>query len=285
MRAKTMGRSFFLLHFFFAICFTAALFFASFLASSEVIGRRMPEKARHFFHFDRFAVESEAVYQHENAPSVSLIVDDAGENLDLLQGLLSIPIPVTVSIIPGAPYDRQSAEWARVHGVEVMVHLPMEPVSYPEKDPGPYALLSAMDRRQLVDRTAQLLERIPYAVGVNNHMGSRLTTERHAMNIVMNVVAREGLFFIDSRTTYATVAYQVAQQKGIPSGERTLFLDDPMDSEGILARFDELVQAARDNGNAIGICHFKPGTLSALRSIDPARYSDIRFTFASESVR
>ena len=280
-----MGRSFFLLHFFFAVCFTTGLFIASFLASSEVIARHLPSKPRPFFRLNNFAVESEAAYPHDNSPSVSLIVDDAGEDMDLLQELLRIPIPITVSILPGAPYDRQSAEWARVHGLEVMVHLPMEPQSYPEKNPGANALLTAMNRRQLVDRTAELLERIPYAVGVNNHMGSRLTSERHAMNIVMNVIAREGLFFIDSRTSSATIAYSVAQQKGIPSGERTLFLDDPRDPESILARFNQLVEVARNQGNAIGICHFRPRTLSALQSIDPARYSDIRFTFASESVQ
>lgn len=273
------------MHFFFAVCFTTALFFASYLTSNESLGRPITEKFLPSFHSNRFLVEADPQYPTENAPCVSLIVDDAGESLDLLQDLLSVAIPVTVSILPGTLHDRESAVWARDHGLEVMVHLPMEPQAYPEKDPGSNALLTGMNRIQLVQRTAELIERIPYAVGVNNHMGSRLTSERHAMNIVMNVVAREGLFFIDSRTSPTTVAYQVAQQKGIPSAERTLFLDDPLDPAGVKSRFEELISIARTRGSAVGICHLKSQTLSSLQSINPALYSDIRFTFASAAVR
>jgi polysaccharide deacetylase 2 family uncharacterized protein YibQ len=116
-------------------------------------------------------------------------------------------------------------------------------------------------------------------------MGSRLTAQRHAMNIVMNVVAREGLFFIDSRTSPASVAFQVAQYKRVRAGERTLFLDDPEDSAALNFRFEELVQHARAQGNAIGICHLRPETLAALQSINPSEYPDIRFSFASAAVR
>lgn len=249
------------------------------------MGRRVPEKALRPPAAHNYRVESTALYPPQGAPGVSVIVDDAGDNLELLKDLLGVPIPLTVSILPGTEYDRESAQWAKDHGLEVMVHLPMEPRAYPEKDPGANALLIGMNRRQLVERTAELIERVPYAVGVNNHMGSRLTSRRQTMNVVMNVVAREGMFFIDSRTSPNTVAFQVAQQKRIPSSERSMFLDNPDDPEDIRLRFDELVQMARDRGTAVGICHMKPRTIAALQSLDTSRYPDVRFTFASAAVR
>ncbi|HSP06515.1 MAG TPA: divergent polysaccharide deacetylase family protein [Acidobacteriota bacterium] len=285
MRPKNRGSSFFLLHSFFAVVFTAALFFASLLASNEYLGRRIIDKPLPAFKRQRYTVESTVLYPQDGAPSVSLIVDDAGENLELLEDLVRVPIPVTVSVIPGTDHDRESADWAKEHGLEVMVHLPMEPRAFPEKDPGSNALLADMNRKQLVDRTAELIERIPYAVGVNNHMGSLLTSERQVMNIVLNVVAREGMFFIDSRTSRETVAYDVAQQKRIPSAERSIFLDNPDDQESLSLRFDELVQIARTRGTAVGICHLKPATIAALQLLDAARYPDIHFTFASAAVR
>lgn len=285
MLAKIRGRSFFLFHSFFTVVFISALFFASLLASNEYLGRRVPQKELPSPRSHRYSVESTAIYPQSGAPAVSVIVDDAGDNLELLQDLLSVPIPLTVSILPGTGHDRESAAWAKEHGLEVMVHLPMEPQAFPEKDPGANALLAGMNRKQLVERTSELIERIPYAVGVNNHMGSRLTSKRQTMNVVLNVIAREGMFFIDSRTSPETVAFQVAQQKRIPSAERSLFLDNPDDTEGIILRFDELVQMARERGNAVGICHLKPGTIAALQSLNTGRFPDIRFTFASAAVR
>src|SRR5262249_25519013 len=155
-------RSFFLFHSFFAIFFVSGLFLANLLASHEFAARSIPEKPVPPLERPRFyAVQSTA--QYPRGPQVSVIVDDVGENMQLLQQLLNLQIPVTVSVLPGSEYDRQSAQWARDHGFEVMVHLPMEPDAFPQKDPGPNALLTGMNREQLVQSTAELIERIPYA--------------------------------------------------------------------------------------------------------------------------
>ncbi len=213
-------------------------------------------------------------------PRVAIIIDDAGENLELLENLAELPFLVTVSVIPGTLHDAESAGWAKRHGFEVMVHLPMEPEAYPEKDPGKNAILTSMSNRKLKETTLDLIEEIPYASGVNNHMGSRFTQSAAKMNPVMDMIARNKLYFVDSRTTPYSTAFQIAQLKNIPSAERNLFLDD--DNGEILQRFQELVQLAKTEGTAIGIAHLRPMTLETLKSIDISEYRDTQFVFASE---
>jgi uncharacterized protein len=213
-------------------------------------------------------------------PRVAIIIDDAGENLDLLEQLVELPFSVTVSVIPGTLHDAESAGWAKRHGFEVMVHLPMEPEAYPEKDPGKNAILTSMNNRKLKETTLDLIEEIPYASGVNNHMGSRFTQSAAKMIPVMEMIARKELYFVDSRTTPFSTAFQVAQFEKVPSAERNLFLDD--DSRQIVDRFQELVELAKIQGTAIGIAHLRTATMEVLKSIDLSEYRDIQFVFASE---
>jgi uncharacterized protein len=198
----------------------------------------------------------------------------------LLEQLVELPFSVTVSVIPGTLHDAESAGWAKRHGFEVMVHLPMEPEAYPEKDPGKNAILTSMNNRKLKETTLDLIEEIPYASGVNNHMGSRFTQSATKMIPVMEMIARNKLYFVDSRTTPFSTAFQVAQFKKVPSAERNLFLDD--DSRQITDRFQELAEIAKTQGTAIGIAHLRTSTMEVLKSIDLSDYRDIQFVFASE---
>jgi uncharacterized protein len=229
-----------------------------------------------------FSVSSTVRYSNPDTPRVSIIIDDAGQNIVLLRKLVSLSFPVTVSVIPGTEYAQRSAQWAYDHGFEVMVHLPMEPKSFPEKDPGWNSLLFSMNRKQLEKATLRMLREIPHAQGVNNHMGSLLTAKKTKMSPVLDVVKREGLYFVDSRTTPHSVGFALAQAKWIPSTERSLFLDEALDVESIAGRFHELVETGRKNGTAVGIAHLKEETIEALRTIDAADYRDIDFTSASE---
>jgi polysaccharide deacetylase 2 family uncharacterized protein YibQ len=227
-----------------------------------------------------YSVSSITKFNSAKKSRVAVIIDDAGENLELLEELAELSFPVTVSVIPGSKNDAESAGWAKRHGLEVMVHLPMEPEAYPEKNPGNNAVLISMNQRKLREATLDLIEEIPYASGVNNHMGSRFTQNAFKMNPVLDMIAAKQLYFIDSRTTRFTVAYKMAQWKKIPSAERTLFIDE--DPEVITDRFVELIQLGRLEQGAVGIAHLKTSTLNALKGIDPADFRDVEFVFASE---
>lgn len=269
-------------HIAFLFVFIASFFFANLFASQEF--RKDPILQRMEKRKPAYQVVDSTVYPQNTGPTITIIVDDVGQDISLLQQLHKIAFPLTVSVLPDAPYCTQSANWAYEHGMEVMVHLPMEPIAYPQEDPGRDALMCKMNSAQLQSTALKLLDAVPHAVGTNNHMGSRFTENRFKMNAVLDVISLKHFYFVDSRTTPGSVGFELARTKHIPSTQRTLFLDDEHDTKTVEQRFIELIELARKEGTAVGICHLKPHTIAALEHQDIHSFTDVHFTFASESV-
>jgi polysaccharide deacetylase 2 family uncharacterized protein YibQ len=196
---------------------------------------------------------------------VAIIMDDLGRGTRNAKQLLAISQPVTFAILPIEPQAGDVAEMAHAAGREVMLHAPMEPQGYPVIDPGDDALLVGESDDELRTRMASLLERVPYAAGVNNHMGSRFTEDNRAMTAVMAVLRERGLFFVDSLTTSRSVGAVTAKHAGVAVLRRDVFLDNVAEVNAITLQIRRLAEKARRNGSAVGICHPYPQTLQALR--------------------
>jgi polysaccharide deacetylase 2 family uncharacterized protein YibQ len=262
-------------------------------------------------------------------PLVAIVIDDWGYRQDeVTRGLLDLPVPFTMSVLPGLSYSRRfalaatelalppagdaspgavavAAEAARRRreaatpvtlGLgaapgrleprrrEVMLHLPMESVRYPDIDPGPDAVLVGMDREAIADRVDRALAALPHVRGVNNHQGSAATAHRPTMEALMDVLRARDLFFLDSLTSSRSVAYETALAAGLPAARNRIFLDDDhRDREKIRARLATLVRSARASGAAVGIGHPHPGTLEVLRAEVPRLAAEgVRFVTISE---
>lgn len=202
-------------------------------------------------------------------PRIVIIIDDLGYRQSDRVALALDP-RITFSVLPHTPLGAQLAREAAGQGREVMLHLPMESLSGARLGPG--ALTSAMAPAVLAATTAQALAAIPEAVGVNNHMGSALTQQRQAMHSVLSVVKAHNLYFIDSRTTGASVAQQVATELAIPSQRRHIFLDNQRHPAYLQLQFVRLVNQAKHTGLAIGIGHPHPNTLAFLQTLRFADY-------------
>jgi polysaccharide deacetylase 2 family uncharacterized protein YibQ len=198
-------------------------------------------------------------------PQVAIIVDDLGQNLGVARELLDIDLSLTFSIMPYTDKARQVAELAHRQGREVMLHIPMEPLSYPDADPGPDALFVGMPRKTVQQKVRRYLQQVPHVAGANNHMGSRYTEVRPGMSAVLDVLRNEQLFFVDSRTSARSVAGEAARQAGVSFAARDVFLDNVRDVEAIAREVRKLAGLARRRGQAIGICHPYPQTIAALR--------------------
>jgi polysaccharide deacetylase 2 family uncharacterized protein YibQ len=193
---------------------------------------------------------------------VALVIDDLGGDIDELRPLAALGVPVTYSVLPFEEQTPQVVAALRQRRAEILLHLPMEPVH--GQNPGPGALLQGMSDGELREKTEAALKAVPGAVGVNNHMGSLLSSEEGPMNAVLGVLAARGLFFLDSRTSAESVGYKVAISLGVPAAERQVFLDGDPSPAAIHAQFQRLLNLARAKGAAIAIGHPHPETLAAL---------------------
>jgi polysaccharide deacetylase 2 family uncharacterized protein YibQ len=194
---------------------------------------------------------------------IGIIIDDMGKRRETGNRVIALPGPVACAFLPRAKHTRELANQANRRGREVLLHLPMDSVDGRPLDDG--AVTLAMTRSEFVGTVLDNLRRVPHAVGVNNHMGSLLTRHPGHMRWLMEVMRRQGaLFFVDSRTTRATVALQVAEENGVPGIRRNVFLDNSLNEKDIAFQFDRLVALAREQGTALAIGHPYPQTLAVL---------------------
>ncbi len=196
-------------------------------------------------------------------PKVAIIIDDMGYDYSLDEAFLRLDAPISYAFLPSAPNTKKLAVQAAAAGRDVLVHLPMEPHNG-GINPGPGVLRLDMDFDSMLRTLKKDLDAVPGATGVNNHMGSKFTENRKAMQIVFSEVRRRHMFFVDSRTTAETVAYTTARQMGIPAGWRSVFLDHTPERKVIHRELDRLISEAFKHGQAIAIGHPVKATLQVL---------------------
>ncbi len=204
-----------------------------------------------------------------SAPRVAVIVDDLGARRDVFDPLRDIRRPLTVAILPGLPLSQWTAREAAQAGMEVILDLPMEPYRFPEVDPGPGALLMAMGPQELQAQVGAHLASVPGAVGVTNHMGSRMTEDRARMRTVLAVLAGRRLFLVDGLASNLSVAYDEAKALGLRAGRRQIVVDHAAGEAGDRVRWDEVAWWAERRGEAIVIAHGHPLTARLLREYVP----------------
>lgn len=212
---------------------------------------------------------------------IALVIDDLGRRPSDLETIAALGVPVAHAVLPYEPHSAAMAAAAAAAGAEVLLHLPMEALD--GEDPGPGALRLGMDDAALAAATRAALAAVPEAVGINNHMGSALSADRRAMAVVLGVARERGLFFLDSRTTAATVGFRLARELGVPAAERQVFLDDSLSAADIEAELERLRALALEEGSAIAIGHPHPVTFAQLAAEVPrAQAAGVQFVRLSE---
>jgi polysaccharide deacetylase 2 family uncharacterized protein YibQ len=195
---------------------------------------------------------------------LAILLDDGGQKLDLVSKAAALPTKVGFAILPFLPKSAETAVALHEAGHEIWLHLPMEPENYPANDPGPGALLMAMDSDDLRTAIHSAINNIPHAVGVNNHMGSKATADLKTMTWIMQEIKTRDMAFIDSRTTIHTVAEEAAQAQGVPTNRRHVFLDNERSAAAIRVQLDEAVYRSRMEGEIIAIGHLDQVTIEVL---------------------
>jgi polysaccharide deacetylase 2 family uncharacterized protein YibQ len=195
---------------------------------------------------------------------VAIIIDDIGYDLKPVKELLKINADLTFAILPLCPHTREAAEMFHRAHRETLLHLPMEPVSYPREKPGNGALFTDMNDEELVFQLEKDIADVPYITGVNNHMGSKFMMDEKKLTLVFNKLKNNKLFFVDSRTSSDSKAYVIAEKVGLPVAARKIFLDNIRDYNEI---YNNLINIAKKDGDVspvILIGHPCPETIRAI---------------------
>ncbi len=247
-----------------------------------ISGKRTPAKRPPFENFSP-APKSPAVkprpkrpvQKNTKLPMLAILIDDMGYDARLDRQFIDIEAPLSFAFLPFAPNTAELSRYARKGGKDVLVHIPMEPENK-KLNPGPGVLTLDQDFDQLLHTLKTDLEAVPGAIGANNHMGSKFTRDKKAMEEVLAYLKVKGLFFIDSRTTKETVAYDVARQLGLPCAHRSVFLDHASTPEAIRHEIRRSLKLAKEQGSVIAIGHPTRNTFQVLYEEIPLMRKEVR---------
>ena len=192
--------------------------------------------------------------------AIAVVIDDVGNADGSLERLERLEGPMAIAVLPDAPRAREAAALAKRKGWDLLVHLPMAGVRGPSE---PGTISSEDDEATISRRVAAAIGRVPGAVGLNNHQGSLATADRRVVRAVLAVVREKGLFFLDSRTSSATVAVEEARALGLATIPRDVFLDDARAEaaaeggapEALAAAWSRALAVASEKGHAVVIGH------------------------------
>ena len=226
-----------------------------------------------------------AAAQAQGKARLAIILDDLGGERAPADSIFELRYPLTISVLPNLAHSTEIAEEAAARGYQVLLHLPMQ--SLGEENPEPLELRQGLAAGEVSRLVNDMLNSVPTAAGVNNHQGSLATADPLLMSELMPVLAQRRLFFIDSRTTAATVAYDTARRAGVAASFRNVpFLDDVADPRAVSEQLERAIRDARQKGSAIAIGHPHPATLEVLRQALPRLAARrVRLVYASELVQ
>ncbi|MGC1618497.1 MAG: divergent polysaccharide deacetylase family protein [Candidatus Acidiferrum sp.] len=215
---------------------------------------------------------------------LAIILDDLGSDRAAADAIFALPYPLTISVLPNHTHSADIADEAHRRGFEVMLHLPMQSVG--NETPEARELHPGMPADSIPMLFEQMMESVPFAAGVNNHQGSQATADPALMEALMPVLLKWNLFYVDSRTTAATVAYDTAQRLGVRSAYRNVpFLDDVAEVSAVRKQLELALRGAKEKGGAIAIGHPHPATLQALSQVLPqAKQRGVQLVYVSDLV-
>jgi polysaccharide deacetylase 2 family uncharacterized protein YibQ len=194
---------------------------------------------------------------------MAIIIDDIGHSPRRAAAFLAIDADLTYAVLPHLPYSAELATTLHAKGHEILLHQPMEPYNR-LLDPGPGALFVGDTTAQIEHVVETNVRAVPFATGVNNHMGSRFTANGENIRRALQAIQRHGLFFVDSLTSCHSKAYPTARGMRMTSGRRDAFLDNDRRPQAILNRLYDVMNHALIHGQAIAIGHPYPETAAAL---------------------
>ncbi|MEA3507012.1 MAG: divergent polysaccharide deacetylase family protein [Elusimicrobiota bacterium] len=211
---------------------------------------------------------------------LAIVVDDLGNSRDI-NNFLDLEAPLTFAIMPNLPYSSYLAAELKKRGLAYILHMPMEPESYPENNPGEPALFTNMSKAEIEKALERALKSVKGVRGLNNHMGSKFTADKESMNKLMEILSSKGLYFVDSNTSNKSAAAETAADHDVPLAANEFFLDNQKDYEYISGRMKVLKKTVLSQPDTVAICHVtRKNTARALAEFIP-RFKEAGIEFVT----
>lgn len=220
-----------------------------------------------------------------NLKQLAIVIDDFGNQMTGTSEMMQLPIHFTAAVMPFMPTTKQDAELAHKLGHDVIVHMPMEPNRGKPEWLGPGAVMANLSDEEIRKRVEDAINEVPYAIGMNNHMGSKVTADERVMRIVLSVVKEHGMFFLDSRTTFKTVIPKLTAELGVPLLSNEVFLDDVYTMEHIGKQMGVVKRYLDSHETCVVIGHVGPSgkkTAAVLKESIPRLQQSASFVRLSE---
>lgn len=218
---------------------------------------------------------------------IAIVIDDFGNQMKGTEEMLALQIPLTVAVMPFLRSSTEDAKKAHQLGKEVIIHLQMEPVTGKSTWLGPKPITTDLSDLEIRKRVLAAIEDVPYAVGMNNHTGSKATSDERVMRVILTVCKERGLFFLDSRTSMNSVVGKIAKELDVPYMENNIFFDHSPTTEYVTKQANKLAQLSKTS-DIIAIGHVGiPGeiTASVIRQYTPLFKENANITFLSSFVK
>ncbi|MCM8763936.1 MAG: divergent polysaccharide deacetylase family protein [Candidatus Omnitrophica bacterium] len=237
-----------------------------------VIETHKPVKKKFFAKTEEKLIQQPFFKETKPGGKIALIIDDVGWNPDISTWIKKINVPLTLAILPDSPFGLKIAQQvSNDENIEVILHIPLEPENAGDETRISKTYLTiAMSNEQIAEKFDEYMKKFaPYVCGVNNHMGSKFTTNREKMGALLQKIKEKKLVYIDSLTTNKSIGYTLARQMGIPAGKRDIFLDNPADYPDIFITLETAAKMAARKGMVIAIGHARTTTLKAIENKIP----------------
>jgi uncharacterized protein len=223
---------------------------------------------------------------HDKQVKAAIIIDDFGGGTGGVRDFLEGDIPITAAVMPFTENSKEHAEWAHKNGFEVMVHLPMQPKKGKRSWLGPKPITVDLSHKEVKQRVKEALKSVPYAVGLNNHMGSLAVEDEEVVRAIVEVAKEKKLYIVDSGTSPKSKFPQIAKEMNVPLLKRDVFLDDISSSSHVRKQMNRLAKITEFTGRGIAIGHVgitgKVCSVGIFQSMDDFKRRNIKIVPASQ---
>lgn len=216
----------------------------------------------------------------------AIIIDDFGGGTGGVRDFLEGDIPITAAVMPFTEHSRKHAEWAHKNGIEVIVHLPMQPKKGKRSWLGPKPITVDLSPKEVKQRVKEALKSVPHAVGLNNHMGSLAVEDEDIVRAIVEVAKEKRLYIIDSGTSPKSKFPEITKEMNVPLLKRDVFLDDISSSSHVRKQMRRLAKITEFTGSGIAIGHVgvtgKICSVGIFQSMEEFKQRNIKIVPASK---